>query len=44
MFINTISMMVNVVLLAVFFNELTGPPISKYAIVNALEEDLDGSN
>lgn len=35
----TITLMVNVVLLAVFFNELTGPPLSKYAIVNAMEED-----
>lgn len=36
---NTITLMVNVVLLAVFFNELTGPPLSKYAIVNAMEEE-----
>ena len=36
---NTISLMVNIVLLAVFFNELTGPPLSKYAIVNAMEEE-----
>ena len=36
---STITLMVNVVLLAVFFNELTGPPLSKYAIVNAMEEE-----
>lgn len=34
---DTISMMVNVILLAVFFNELTGPPISKFALVRAME-------
>lgn len=34
-----IQLMVNIVLLAVFFNELTGPPLSKYAIVNAMEEE-----
>nr|WP_320017236.1 cation:proton antiporter [uncultured Desulfobacter sp.] len=32
----TITMMVNIILLSVFFNELTGPPISKYAIVKAM--------
>ena len=32
-----ITMMVNIILLSVFFNELTGPPISKFAIVKALE-------
>ncbi|MBI9100282.1 MAG: cation:proton antiporter [Spirochaetaceae bacterium] len=36
---NIIVLMVNVVLLAVFFNELTGPPLSKYAIVSAMEEE-----
>lgn len=36
---NTITLMVNIVLLAVFFNELTGPPLSKYAIVHAMEEE-----
>lgn len=34
-----IQLMVNIVLLAVFFNELTGPPLSKFAIVNAMEEE-----
>jgi len=34
-----IDLMVNIVLLAVFVNELTGPPISKYAIVKALERE-----
>lgn len=32
-----IAMMVNIILLSVFFNELAGPPISKMAIVKALE-------
>ena len=37
-----IFMMVNIILLSVFFNELFGPPISKAAIVRALErEDLE---
>ena len=37
-----IFMMVNIILLSVFFNELTGPPISKWAIVKALDmEDTD---
>jgi Kef-type K+ transport system membrane component KefB len=40
----TINLMVNIVLLAVFFNELTGPPLSKYAIVHAMEEEDDGSD
>jgi len=35
----TISLMVNIVLLSVFFNELTGPPLSKYAIIRAMEEE-----
>ncbi|MBN2656987.1 MAG: cation:proton antiporter [Spirochaetales bacterium] len=35
----TISLMVNIVLLSVFFNELTGPPLSKFAIVRAMEEE-----
>jgi Kef-type K+ transport system membrane component KefB len=34
---NIIFMMVNIILLSVFFNELTGPPISKWAITNALD-------
>ena len=34
-----ITMMVNIILLSVFFNELTGPPISKAAIVRALEKE-----
>ena len=39
-----ITMMVNIILLSVFFNELAGPPISKMAIVKALdmEETDDG--
>ena len=37
-----ITMMVNIILLSVFFNELTGPPISRMAIVRAIEmEDND---
>jgi len=32
-----IAMMVNIILLSVFFNELTGPPLSKMAIVKALD-------
>ncbi|MBB6482054.1 cation:proton antiporter [Spirochaeta isovalerica] len=35
----TISLMVNIVLLSVFFNELTGPPLSKFAIIHAMEEE-----
>lgn len=31
--------MVNIILLSVFFNELTGPPISRAAIVKALEAE-----
>lgn len=39
-----ITMMVNIILLSVFFNELTGPPISKLAIVKALDmEDYNES-
>ena len=34
-----ILMMVNIILLSVFFNELTGPPISRAAIVKALNEE-----
>lgn len=37
-----IFMMVNIILLSVFFNELSGPPISKAAIVKALDmEDME---
>jgi len=32
-----IAMMVNIILLSVFFNELSGPPLSKMAIVRALD-------
>ena len=40
-----IAMMVNIILLSVFFNELFGPPISKVAIVKALEiEEFNDSN
>ncbi|MDT8297211.1 MAG: hypothetical protein RQ801_02840, partial [Spirochaetaceae bacterium] len=35
-----IFMMVNIILLSVFFNELTGPPISKWAITNALDMEV----
>ena len=34
-----ILMMVNIILLSVFFNELTGPPLSRAAIVKALNEE-----
>ncbi len=34
-----IFMMVNIILLSVFFNELFGPPISKAAIVKALDRE-----
>ncbi len=34
-----ISDMVNIILLAVFVNELVGPPVSKFAIVKGLEEE-----
>lgn len=34
-----VDLMVNIILLSVFFNELTGPPISKYAIVKALDQE-----
>ncbi|MCK5736062.1 MAG: cation:proton antiporter [Spirochaetaceae bacterium] len=32
-----ITMMVNIILLSVFFNELTGPPISRVAIIKAID-------
>ena len=34
-----ILMMVNIILLSVFFNELTGPSLSRAAIVKALNEE-----
>jgi hypothetical protein len=37
---NVIFMMVNIILLSVFFNELTGPPISKWAITKALDMEV----
>jgi hypothetical protein len=33
--------MVNIILLSVFFNELTGPVFSRFAIVRALEIEDD---
>ncbi len=35
-----ITMMVNIILLSVFFNELVGPPVSKMAIVKALDMEV----
>ena len=35
-----ITMMVNIILLSVFFNELTGPPISRIAIIKALDTEV----
>jgi len=34
-----IQMLVNIILLSVFMNELIGPPLSKFAILRALEEE-----
>ena len=34
-----IQMLVNIILLSVFINELVGPSLSKYAIMKALEEE-----
>jgi len=36
-----IAIMVNIILLSVFFNELSGPPLSKLAIVKALDMEVD---
>ena len=36
-----ITMMVNIILLSVFFNEFTGPPISRAAIVRAQNEESE---
>jgi len=36
-----IAIMVNIILLSVFFNELSGPPLSKLAIVKALDMEED---
>lgn len=37
---NIMFMMVNIILLSVFFNELIGPPISKWAIVKAMDMEV----
>ena len=36
-----IAIMVNIILLSVFFNELSGPPLSKLAIIKALDMEDD---
>lgn len=36
---DTLQLLVNIILFSVFANELIGPPLSKYAIIKAMEEE-----